>query len=638
MSTNILPELAAAVMGLILSLSLRLKYMNATTVNTYFRQAVYAVTFVTVWDMLSSSFRTYFVSEDLHSVYTVNTTIYYLANLLAAFLMFRYIITRADRLDSPFFRIYRFLLAGGIILIFANFFTGYLVTYDENAQAVYGTLHLPIAYGISFFFLLSATGFQLAYRSKYTVPQRAAMIFASSSLIISFILQFFFFRDILFTYAIAVLALYLVFFAVETPVFRELSQTTERVLAAKEEADEMTGRALAASRIKSNFLANTTHEIRTPMNAILGMNEMIRTGTSSGHIRAASAEIASAGESLLQIINDVLDYSRIESGRMTVNDHPFSLSDVLLEVEDIWRKPIEDRGIKASMTIDDNVPDRIKGDQEKLCQILMNLVSNASKYTQEGSITGHTRLDTSGSSPVLSLSISDTGTGIREEELPRVFELFGRASIEENRDKQGAGLGLKISEELAKMMGGEILVESTFGEGSTFTLRVPLKIEDNDGRVVYARTEYDAKLRLLNERRDDVPFTAPDVRVLVVDDTVVNLTVAKGQLKPFGCMVETALNGADCLNMAKKRHYDIILLDHMMPEMDGVETLHELRALDGYGHGQCVIIALTANIDASSAAFYLGEGFDDCLGKPMQAKELSSMMRFYLSEAKEVTV
>ena len=364
------------------------------------------------------------------------------------------------------------------------------------------------------------------------------------------------------------------------------------------------------------------------MNAIMGMNEMILRATNDEQIAQAAGQIRGAGLSLLQIINDVLDYARIESGKMQRIDGRFCLSDILMEVVHLWQPQIEERGISFTVEIEEDVTDERYGDQDKLRQITANLISNAYKYTEKGSI----RLHVGRKEPeeeLLLVQVEDTGSGIREEEIESIFQLFTRASLEENRDKQGAGLGLKIADELSKIMGGLIRVSSVYGEGSCFTLEVPLQQGEGEEK---ARAAFLRKQQEYLERQTRAPFTARDKTVLVVDDTVVNLTVARGMLSPFGVRVDAAMNGKEALSLAKLHAYDLVFMDHRMPEMDGIETLRRLRRIKGYESGKTAVVALTSSVDETSRSFYLSQGFDDYLPKPMRQNEVEDMLKKHLGE------
>ena len=636
LTTNFLPEAAASVFGVILCLYLRFKYTDSAEAYVYYRQMANAVTIAALTDVLSVC--VYEFGTDVPSgVYLFNTTVFYIATVAAAYLLLRYITMRAGQTDSRMFRLQKYLLYADILLLIVNLFTHTFFSYDEHGEIIYGTLHLPVSYGVAFWFVLSSCIVQGLHSGKYTRFQRVVLRLSGISLLTAFLIQFFFLRNLMFSYAVGILSVYLVFFAVELPVYLQLEEATMSLSEKQRDAEEAAKKALRASRAKSSFLANTSHEIRTPMNAILGMNDMIIQGTGDIRIRAASHEIRTAGENLLQIINDVLDYSRIESGKAELTERAFSLGTLLAETDMQWRSGIGAKGIQFSVECDTGIPDRIFGDAGKLKRILDHLVSNAFKYTDEGEIA--IRLSAEEADRMLIIAVSDTGTGIREEELKQVFSLFTRAALEENRDKQGAGLGLKIADELARMMGGEIEANSVFGAGSCFTLRIPLTRTTDVPDQQCASDVYAEACSAAENVQDKHLFRAEGARILVVDDTVVNLTIVKSMLKDAGTCPETVMSGEACLKALSEtgeQPYDLVFLDYMMPEMDGIKTLEMLRMIPGCEKGTLPVVVLTASIDESSAFYFLKAGFDDYLAKPVKAAELSAMLEKHLGQMRAV--
>ena len=625
---NFWPEAGAAVFGLILCISLATKYRDADEANKYFRELAYAVTLVTIVDVLSVI--NHIVSPpDASGVFLFTSTLFYLLTERSSYCLLRYVAFRANRQNGKFYRVQKYIYLADAALIVSNLFVHWLFRYGEDGKVIYGTLHLPVTYGVALYFLLTACIMQGVDKEIYTLLQRIVLRMAGALMLIAFLIQFFILRNIYFSYAVGVLSVYLVFFAVEAPVYTRVEELTNHLILTRQEADEATVRAHHAASAKSSFLASTSHEIRTPMNAIMGINELIARGTADEHIKEVSEEIRTAGINLLQIINDVLDYSRIESGKMELVEGIFSLSDVLMEVERTWLARVESKQLQFQIVIDDKVPDELYGDQDKIRQVLTNLVSNAVKYTDKGSVILYVKRIRKDGRDLLEMTVEDTGAGIREEEMDKLFTVFTRAALEENRNKPGAGLGLKISEELTHMMGGSISVESEYGKGSRFMLHIPVDVTEGETK---ARPLFWDKEEKRREEENSISFGAPGRRVLVVDDTVVNLTVMRGMLRPTQMTVDEAMSGAEAIAMARQGRYDIVFLDHMMPEMDGVETLHALRKIPEYDKGEVCIVALTGNADETSRKFYLEQGFDDYLAKPMKERDLFLLLRRHLAD------
>lgn len=398
------------------------------------------------------------------------------------------------------------------------------------------------------------------------------------------------------------------------------------------ESDELReAKAMAdkANSAKSEFLANMSHEIRTPINAIMGMNEMILRECEQEDIEEYAQNIHSASQTLLSLINDILDISKIESGKMEIIDRTYDMADLLSDVINMVRIKAEDRNLWFYIDIDETIPCELWGDGTRNRQILINILNNAVKYTKEGGVT----LSVSGEHMerdqiLLKIQVADTGIGIRKEDIPKLFRNFERLDLEENRNVEGTGLGLAITYRLVEQMGGRIDVESEYGVGSTFTVYLPQGIM-NDNPIGDFQKKYRATIKQSSHQYRE-SFIAPDARILVVDDTSLNLLVISQLLKKTRVQVDTCLSGKECLYMVEKEHYDVILLDHMMPEMDGIETLKILKNMYNHKCQDTSVIALTANAIVGVREMYMREGFSDYLSKPVDAHDLEEMLRKYI--------
>ncbi|MBE6910750.1 MAG: response regulator [Ruminococcaceae bacterium] len=385
---------------------------------------------------------------------------------------------------------------------------------------------------------------------------------------------------------------------------------------------EMTERANAASKAKSNFLSSMSHEIRTPINAVLGMNEMILRESAEKVTRSYAEDIQSAGKTLLSLVNDILDFSKVEEGKLEIIPAQYDLSSVVNDLVNMVRERAEKKGLHFAVQVDENIPDLLLGDEIRIRQCALNLLTNAVKYTEKGSVTldvGFEKLSDDKIS--LRFRVVDTGIGIKHENMNTLFAPFARIEEARNRAIEGTGLGMSITRRLLGLMGSELEVESVYGEGSTFSFAVEqpvvrwTPIGKFSGRFETAA----AQRKAYRER-----FHAPEARVLVVDDTPVNLTVVQGLLKKTQVRVDTAESGPEALQKAAGERYDVIFIDHMMPGMDGVETLRRLRELPGTAESVCV--ALTANAVTGSRERYLEVGFDDYLPKPVDGAALEELL------------
>lgn len=406
---------------------------------------------------------------------------------------------------------------------------------------------------------------------------------------------------------------------------QEKARESEQLRAAKEIAE-------MANRAKNDFLANMSHEIRTPINAISGMNEMILRESTDENITKYALNIKYAGQTLLALINDILDFAKIEAGKMELVEDNYQLDAVLSDVLYMIKDRVNKKNLTLEVDVDEKVPNSLFGDSMKVHQIILNLLTNAVKYTERGKVSLHVGsvLQEDGSA-LLKIAVSDTGIGIKQEDMNKLFENFERLNIKNNRHIQGTGLGLAITERLLKQMDGQITVESTYGKGSTFTITLSQKITadepigDFNNKYKRGRTDVIAYHE---------SFTAPDAHILVVDDNEINLAVVEGLLKKTLINVVLTQSGAECLSLMKKQHFDVIFLDHMMPEMDGIETLKQAKVMK---ESLCIdtpVIALTANAMVGVRDMYLKEGFHDYMSKPIEGKALEEMLLKYLPDSK----
>lgn len=387
--------------------------------------------------------------------------------------------------------------------------------------------------------------------------------------------------------------------------------------------------AKAASEAKSSFLSNMSHEIRTPINAVLGMDEMILRECRDDTILGYAADIHNAGRTLLGLINDILDYSKIEAGKMEIIPVEYELCSMINDLSNMILNKVNDKHLKLNIDIDKTMPHVLFGDEIRIKQVILNILTNAVKYTETGSVTlsvGYEKKDEEHLD--LLICVKDTGIGIKPEDLEKLFHAFERIEEERNRTIEGTGLGMNITKQLLDMMDSHLEVGSVYGEGSEFSFRLTQKVVKWEpiGDAVDTLKKSQNQLKKYQES-----FHAPKAVLLVVDDTPMNLTVIRNLLKKTQVRVETAESGAACLEMTKEKHYDIIFLDHRMPEMDGIETFHHLkdRGEDAL-NGKTPIIALTANAVSGMREQYYKEGFNDYLSKPVDAETLERMIQKYL--------
>ena len=386
--------------------------------------------------------------------------------------------------------------------------------------------------------------------------------------------------------------------------------------------------AVSAGKAKSMFLAQMSHEIRTPINAVLGMNEMILNESGNPDILEYAANIQSAGRTLLSLINSILDFSKIEDGKMELVQARYETLNLIDDLANMISERAAKKGLELSLDIDPSIPRALYGDDMRLRQIITNLLTNAVKYTASGSIALGMRLLRNGEEDCeLEISVTDTGIGIREEDIDKLSESFLRLEQERNRSIEGTGLGLSIVQRLLAMMDSKMEVRSVYGHGSTFSFRLTQRVIEREPIGIYGNRRKAAR-----QETRRIAF-APDADILVVDDNEMNLKVAKGLLKRSGIAPDMAESGEKCLEMTARKRYDLIFLDHMMPGMDGVETLRALRERGDLPETTAVV-ALTANAVAGAREEYLRAGFRDYLSKPIEMDELEQMLARHLPENK----
>lgn len=399
--------------------------------------------------------------------------------------------------------------------------------------------------------------------------------------------------------------------------------------------------ALDANESKSTFLANISHEIRTPMNAILGFSELILQAEPSDEVREDAEDIKRASNNLLAIINDLLDISKIESGNLELIPVSYYLHYLFSDVESVISIQAQNKGLTYKTDIDMNLPNKLYGDIVRIRQVLINLINNGVKFTREGSVTlrvtGELLEDMPGERRGekvdlvrLVFQIIDTGIGIREEELGNIFDKFKQVDAKVNRGIEGTGLGLSISRELVHMMGGEITAESTYGVGTTFTVTLTQKVLSRErlaGSIIKKAAE---------EYKLHHAFYAPSANILIVDDNAVNLRIIQGLLRHYQIEADTADSGQEAIERVQEKDYDMIFMDHMMPEMDGVEATRRIHEMDSVSARNVTIIAVSANALRGIRDQFIELGFQDYLSKPIEVPVLERMLKSYLPESKIV--
>ena len=397
----------------------------------------------------------------------------------------------------------------------------------------------------------------------------------------------------------------------------------------------------SANEAKSRFLSNISHEIRTPINAVLGFDEMILRESNDSTVIQYAKDIQSSGKTLLALINDVLDFSKIEAGKLEIIPVEYELRSLINDVVNMARVRAIDKNLEMIVNVEEEIPHVLFGDEVRIKQCIINIVTNAIKYTEVGSVTiDITYKNIEAENPedaydenkiLLEVKVTDTGIGIKEEDIDKLSAAFERIDEKRNRTIEGSGLGINIVNSLLSMMDSKLKVKSEYGKGSEFSFAIAQKVVDMEPIGNFSEA-YNEAVKDAHDYHET--FHAPDARILVVDDTKTNLTVVEGLLKKTQIAVDTAMSGMEALDLITKNKYDIIFLDHRMPEMDGIQTFHAMEELSGNLNKKTPVIALTANAVSGSREMYFKEGFTNYMSKPVDPIKLEDMIMSYLPSFK----
>ena len=504
------------------------------------------------------------------------------------------------------------------IMVLINPFTG-LLYYFENGNYIHGPL-FAWNYIVCIILIVHSAVIMGIYRKRF---RKRVLVLNSLFIVINFIgsLIQFFFPWLLLTFFTTAVSLFVMLFSLETTDYQTMEKALsdlEKSQVAEEKAKQ---EAIKANKAKTNFLTKMSHEIRTPINTIMGLNDMILRESVDQQIVEYATKIKNANKSLLEAINDILDLAKIESGKMDLVIEEYELGDLIDSVTNMIKMRAEKKGLKFILKVDEKLPSILFGDEARIKQILVNLLTNAVKYTQIGQIelliNGNLKKD----HVILHVEVRDTGVGIKKENMDKLFGVFERIEDSKNKGIEGSGLGISIVQQLLGLMGSELKVKSTYGEGSTFSfdLKQNFKKSEPIGNIE------DHISKKAKEYTYQASFIAPEAHILIVDDTDINLYVVQKLLKETEIQIDTALSGPECLEKVKQNHYDLIFLDHMMPGMDGIETLHHIKEEDNLCQN-APIVALTANAVAGIEERYAKEGFSGYISKPIDQQKIENVL------------
>lgn len=621
---NIHFEASAIAYLVVLNIYIRLQFTNKSPSNKYFRYLAAIMLVAVMFDVITAVTISYHQFVPIWANVAINS-VYFAADIVMEYIFIMYCACATfgtkDKWHIP-------QIAGIIALIctlvlIANLFTGWVFYFDENGYQhgpIYMLVHIvPIAEES-----LTA-GMMLINFKKFNKKQRLSIILYILVLASGPVVQILY-PDVLFILFTVSIGLMLLMFAMETPDYQALNRTMDELRATRDAAEEAMAAAQIASLAKTEFLTNISHEIRTPINAILGYNEMVLRDTEKTDIAQYCVNIQSAGKTLLSMISDMMDYSEMETGSIKIEETNYSTASMIADIMTCGKFFAEKKDIEIRVDIDSNIPKMLHGDNARITRIFSNLLSNSVKYTNFGhidvAIKWEQKSDFTG---WINAEVTDTGIGLREEDIARITSAFQRVDKKRNQHIQGLGLGLTIVTKLLAMMGIKLAIKSEYGKGTSIRFSLMQGIVDPSplGDV--------EKLTCIPEKSTLRPgFTAPDARLLAVDDNSMNLELYRSSLKDTKIQIDTAMNGVEALELISRYKYDLIILDHMMPVMDGMETLKTIKK-QNLCQGVPILV-ITANAVPGEKSVYLNAGFDDYLSKPVSSRQLLEAVREHLPE------
>ena len=672
--------IAAICILLVVYTSVGRRYSSISESNAMFYRLVNTATIASLIDIFMNVTETY--TNVFPSFWALSTrTAFNVCTGVLTYFSFAYVRAYAkdkvaDKSQKALDIIAVVLIVVFIIIGIMNLFTGILSYVDENGVFHNGKLY-NINYIVPVILLILMLTTAVKKRSYYTREQFRGIIFFIILVIIGVSVEFIVNYTTLFIMFGVSLAIMVIQFSIETPDYKkmvetmdELKRSNEEVERAKEIAEKSKAEAenakielevayeeakeakeaairsqknaetareaaLKANQAKSDFLARMNHEIRTPMNSILGMNELILNETTDEKIKSYAEDANLAANNLLGIINDIMDFSRIESGKMSIIEDNYSLREILREEYSMFLLKAKAKDLELVFDIDKTLPDSLVGDSVRIKQVLNNLLSNAVKYTDKGTVTLKATKESKGrASIIIKFVVTDTGRGIKEEDICKLYEAFERIDERNSRNIEGTGLGISIVTRILTMMGSKLLVDSVYGLGSQFAFAIRQTFVDETpiGDFLSEKEPDTEEKRGLKRL-----IFSPASKVLVVDDNALNLKVFEGLLHDTRIQVYKAESGKEALEKTKEEKFDLIFMDHMMPDMDGVETLDRLREQKDGKNSDTPVIALTANAIKGAYEEYLKLGFSDVAFKPTTQMELNEKLWKFLGGSNKET-
>ena len=622
-------NIAAFIFDLVLCF-LQLTFGRGKSRNRRFLTLSVFVLFGIVFSCMDSLFRRDYLFDVPQIIPVITNHVAYGSNIFLTYFFARYIESFFDVNFKSKLSVFNSILMGFsvLFLVFGVLWKVPMLNGTQEMVNMSQWYRYVTGFVIELYYLVYSAVFFIRRRKELDKRAVVTAVVAFCATIGIIALEAFNKTGIYLNYFGAVLGLYVFYVGNENSDYKYLIRTMRELEESKKKADN-------ANQSKSDFLASMSHEIRTPLNAVIGMNEMILRESENPTVISYAKNVESAGNNLLSIINDILDFSKIEAGKLELVESPYKFSSVINDVVNMISIKASSKGLDFEAKVDELLPDGLIGDEVRIRQVMVNILNNAVKYTNKGfvnlSITGERTTTTVD----LCIKVTDSGIGIREEDIPKLFGKFERVDLGQNKTVEGTGLGLAITRSLLGMMKGDIEVESIYGKGSTFIIHIPQKIASDEPIGDYHKKfEMNAnESRLYKET-----FIAPDAHILVVDDMPMNLTVITRLLKKTKINIDTAKSGDEALKLTMGTTYDLIFMDQLMPQMDGSKVLHHIR---NQLHGMNIetpVICLTADAVSGAKERYLTEGFTDYLSKPVKGYALEAILSEHLPKDKVIRI
>ncbi|MCR5254489.1 MAG: response regulator [Acetatifactor sp.] len=633
-------ELAAAFFMAVLYIFLKLQYSSKILGNRLFQRLTFMAMLADGLDVVAALAIDRFADLSFWTVMLVNT-VYFIATMVFGvyFVEYAYYLRYKERHIDFMYILTKLIAFAYIVMMLHNSVSGYVFYFDENGNYIHGSLYM-LVYFIPFFYYVISVISTIIIFPEFTVKQRISTIIYACVALSGSAIQLLVASNYLLSMFTMCLGIVMMFFTLQTPDYQKLMDTMLELEKTKKETEEARDEADRANKSKSDFLATMSHEIRTPINSILGMDEILLRENLSDSQRQYALNIKSAGNSLLSLINDILDLSKIETGKLDIVPGDYDLAELLKECYSLVEKRAADKELELKVINDPSIPRKLMGDANRVRQVIVNVLNNAVKYTQRGYVYLGIGWKSQGPTDLLlKISVEDSGIGIAPDNIDKIFEAYTRSDEKKTKNIEGTGLGLSITKQLVDLMGGSIRVESEVDKGSTFFIEIPQKTAERTTRTSYQKLGMfykDIYEPAAFGKKYHEKFRAPGAVILAVDDVVMNLEVVRGLLRQTQIKVEFAESGMEALEKIQEKHYDLILMDHMMPHMSGLEVFKRMKEMEHLCKTTPVII-LTANALAGEKEEYLKLGFDDYLAKPIKGKELEEMLFKYIPRELIVT-